>query len=107
VTHRGVAKGFSVLTGHESVGEFPTDGSHTLVLLMGVSRLRETATELVAAGHDPETPVAVIEAGWTDRQRVTVGTLDSIADATEAGGARPPAVTVVGDVVTMSPHWAR
>lgn len=105
VTHRGVANGFSVLTGHESVGDFPTDRSHTLVLLMGVSRLADTVTELVAAGHDPQTPVAVVEAGWTDRQRVTVGTLATIAAAAEATGARPPAVTVVGDVVTLSPHW--
>jgi uroporphyrin-III C-methyltransferase/precorrin-2 dehydrogenase/sirohydrochlorin ferrochelatase len=106
VTHRGVARGFSVLTGHESVGDFPTDRSHTLVLLMGVSRLRETAAEFIAAGHDPETPVAVIESGWSDQQRVTVGTLATIADAAESAGARPPAVTVVGDVVTLSPHWA-
>ena len=26
---------------------------------------RETADEFMAAGHDPETPVAVIEAGWS------------------------------------------
>ena len=105
VTHRGVARGFSVLTGHESIGEFPTDRSHTLVLLMGVNRLRTTAEEFIGAGHDPETPVAVIEAGWSDQQRVTVGTLATIADAADAAGARPPAVTVVGDVVALSPHW--
>jgi uroporphyrin-III C-methyltransferase/precorrin-2 dehydrogenase/sirohydrochlorin ferrochelatase len=105
VTHRGVARGFSVLTGHESIGEFPTDRSHTLVLLMGVSRLRETAGEFISAGHDPDTPVAVVESGWSDQQRVTVGTLATIADAADAAGARPPAVTVVGDVVTLSPHW--
>ena len=105
VTHRGVARGFSVLTGHESVGDFPTDRSHTLVLLMGVSRLRATAEEFVAAGHDPETPVAVVESGWSEQQRVTVGTLATIADAADKTGARPPAVTVVGDVVMLSPHW--
>ena len=43
--------------------------------------------------------------GWSDEQRVTVGTLATIADAADAAGARPPAVTVVGDVVTLSPHW--
>jgi uroporphyrin-III C-methyltransferase/precorrin-2 dehydrogenase/sirohydrochlorin ferrochelatase len=105
VTHRGVARGFSVLTGHESVGDFPTDRTHTLVLLMGVKRLHETADEFIAAGHDPETPVAVIESGWSDQQRVIVGTLATIADVAAAAGARPPAVTVVGDVVTLSPHW--
>ena len=105
VTHRGVARGFSVLTGHESIGELPRDRSHTIVLLMGVKRLGETADELVAAGHDPDTPVAVVESGWSDQQRVTVGTLATIADRAAESGARPPAVTVIGDVVTLSPHW--
>jgi uroporphyrin-III C-methyltransferase/precorrin-2 dehydrogenase/sirohydrochlorin ferrochelatase len=105
VTHRGLARGFSVLTGHESIGDLPHDRGHTLVLLMSVKRLGETADELVAAGHDPETPVAVVESGWSDQQRVTVGTLITIAARAEEAGARPPAVTVVGDVVTLSPHW--
>ena len=105
VTHRGMARGFSVLTGHESVGELPHDRGHTLVLLMSVKRLGETADELVAAGHDPETPVAVVESGWSDQQRVTVGTLATIAARAAEAGARPPAVTVIGDVVTLSPHW--
>jgi uroporphyrin-III C-methyltransferase/precorrin-2 dehydrogenase/sirohydrochlorin ferrochelatase len=105
VTHRGLARGFSVLTGHESVGELPRDRRHTLVLLMGVKRLGETADELIAAGHDPETPVAVVERGWSEQQRVTVGTLSTIAARAAEAGARPPAVTVIGDVVTLSPHW--
>ena len=105
VTHRGLARGFSVLTGHESIGDLPRDRGHTLVLLMSVKRLGETADELVAAGHDPETPVAVVESGWSDQQRVTVGTLTTIAARAAEAGARPPAVTVIGDVVTLSPHW--
>jgi uroporphyrin-III C-methyltransferase/precorrin-2 dehydrogenase/sirohydrochlorin ferrochelatase len=105
VTHRGVAQGFSVVTGHEGLGSLPQDRSHTLVLLMGISRLAETARELVDAGHDPETPAAVVESGWTDAQRVTVGTLATIAELAAEVGARAPAVTVVGDVVTLSPHW--
>jgi uroporphyrin-III C-methyltransferase/precorrin-2 dehydrogenase/sirohydrochlorin ferrochelatase len=106
VTHRGVAQGFSVVTGHEGLGSLPHDRSHTLVLLMGISRLAATAQELVAAGHDPDAPAAVVESGWTDSQRVTVGTLGTIADRAAAVGARAPAVTIVGDVVTLSPHWA-
>jgi uroporphyrin-III C-methyltransferase/precorrin-2 dehydrogenase/sirohydrochlorin ferrochelatase len=105
VTHRGVAQGFSVVTGHEGLGALPHDRSHTLVLLMGISRLAATVQELVAAGHDPDAPAAVVESGWTDAQRVTVGTLATIAGRAAEVGARAPAVTVVGDVVTLSPHW--
>ncbi|MCW2831225.1 MAG: cobA, partial [Aeromicrobium sp.] len=58
VTHRGVARGFSVVTGHESLDELPHNRAHTLVMLMGVKRLAETCAELIAAGHDSDTPAA-------------------------------------------------
>ena len=105
VTHRGVAAGFSVVTGHEVLGDLPTGGDHTLVLLMGVKRLAETASELVAAGHDPDRPAAVVERGFSDSQRTTVGTLATIADRVSKVGARSPAVTVIGDVVRLSEAW--
>jgi len=59
----------------------------------------------VSAGHDPLTPVAVVESGCTPQQRITVGTLVTIADRADAVGVQPPAVTIVGDVVTLSPAW--
>jgi uroporphyrin-III C-methyltransferase/precorrin-2 dehydrogenase/sirohydrochlorin ferrochelatase len=74
-------------------------------MLMGVGRLAQTAVELVSAGHDPETPTALVESGYRDEQRVTVGTLETIAARAEAIGAQPPAITIIGDVVTLSPAW--
>lgn len=105
VTHRGVARGFSVVTGHTELTELPHDRAHTLVLLMGVSRLRLAVEQLITAGHDADTPVALVESGFAADQRVTVGTLSTIADRAEAIGARPPAVTIIGDVVALSPAW--
>ena len=105
VTHRGLSRGFTVLTGHEDVGAVPAATDHTVVLLMGVSRLAETADALVGQGRSPQTPVAVVEDGYGPRQRTTVGMLATIADRAREAGVRPPAVTVVGDVVTLSPAW--
>ncbi|MCW2799085.1 MAG: cobA [Aeromicrobium sp.] len=105
VTHRGIARGFSVVTGHVELSDLPHDRAHTLVLLMGVRRLREVALQLVDSGHDRLTPVAIVESGCTPDQRVTVGTLDTIADRAGEVDAQPPAVTIVGDVVTLSPAW--
>lgn len=105
VTHRGVSRGFTVVTGHESLADLPRNRAHTIVMLMGVKRLAETATELIAAGHDRETPAALVESGYSDGQRVTVGTLATIAERAEAVGAQPPAITIIGDVVTLSPAW--
>jgi len=105
VTHRGVARGFTVVTGHEELAALPHLGSHTLVMLMGVKRLPETCSELIAAGHRADTPAAIIERGCTPSQRVTVGTLSTLADVAAAAGATSPAITVIGDVVTLSPAW--
>lgn len=107
VTHRGVSRGFTVVTGHEELAALPHLRSHTLVMLMGVKRLGETCAELVAAGHDADTPAAVIERGCTPSQRVTVGTLATLADAAAAAGAESPAITIIGDVVTLSPAWEK
>lgn len=105
VTHRGLARGFTVLTGHESVGAVPAAPDHTLVLLMGVSHLAATADALVAHGRSPDTPAAVVEDGYGPRFRTTVATLGTLARTVEEAGVRPPAVVVVGDVVTLSPAW--
>ncbi len=105
VTHRGLARGFTVLTGHEDIPALPADEAHTVVLLMGVSRLATTCAALVAAGRPPTTPVAVVEDGFGPRQRVVVGTLSTIADRAASAGVRPPAVTVVGAVVRLAPAW--
>ncbi|MGI5189596.1 uroporphyrinogen-III C-methyltransferase [Promicromonospora sp. CA-289599] len=107
VTHRGVARGFSVLTGHDGAADVPGGPDHTLVLLMGVTRLAETADALVTADRPADTPVALVEDGFGPRQRVTVGTLSDIAERATAVGVRPPAVIVVGAVVRLSPAWAQ
>jgi uroporphyrin-III C-methyltransferase / precorrin-2 dehydrogenase / sirohydrochlorin ferrochelatase len=104
VTHRGTATGFTVVTGHEELAELPARPDHTLVLLMGVRRLAQTAALLRSRGLGPETPVAVVERGWMPDQRVTIGVLETIAAQAERTGVRNPAVIVVGDVVRLSPY---
>lgn len=103
VTHRGLAKGFSVVTGHEELSEVPARPDHTVVLLMGVGQLRESASALGNAGLPADTPVGIVENGYLPNQRVTIGTLGSIADQAEAAGVANPAVIVIGDVVRVSP----
>jgi uroporphyrin-III C-methyltransferase / precorrin-2 dehydrogenase / sirohydrochlorin ferrochelatase len=103
VTHRGVSKQFTVVSGHEGL-DWPTlarlDG--TLVFLMGVTLLEEAAVQLVAHGKDPATPAAVVEDGYGPRQQLVTGTLRTIAARAIHAGVRPPAVVVVGDVVTLA-----
>lgn len=105
VTVRGEARCFAVITAQDA-GGLPeavtmlggTQGIETLVLLMGRSVLRELAATLIAAGRDPHTPAACIQDGTTPRQRVTLATLATLADAAERDGLVSPVVTVIGDV---------
>lgn len=109
VTHRGVAHEFTVVSGH-----VPPDSAQsladwaalarlrgTLVILMGIKNLPKIAARLIAEGRDPGTPAGVIQEGSTDSQRVLRSTLGEVAEATAAAGLRPPAVVVVGDVVSV------
>ena len=40
-----------------------------------------------------------------ESQRVSTGTLETIADLAELRDVKSPAVIVVGNVVALSPHW--
>lgn len=107
VTHRGVTQEFTVISAHLDPQADATTVDYdslarstgTLIFLMGVGRLARLAEELVARGRPASTPVAVIESGTTPAERVTVGTLADISEL--AAGAKPPAVIVVGDVVSL------
>lgn len=103
VTHRGLAHGFSVVSAHEDLAAIPEGSDHTVVLLMGVATLRRSAVALTTKGRSADCPVAIIEDGFGAGQRITIGTLQSIADQAEAIGVASPAVVVVGEVVRISP----
>ncbi|MBC9820202.1 uroporphyrinogen-III C-methyltransferase [Terrabacter sp. MAHUQ-38] len=107
VTHRGVARGFTVVTGHDDIPALPTGGDHTVILLMGVTRLSRTMDLLVAHGRSSDCPVAIVERGFLPTQRTTVGTVATIAELAAARAVEAPAVVVVGDVVRLSPEWRR
>jgi uroporphyrin-III C-methyltransferase/precorrin-2 dehydrogenase/sirohydrochlorin ferrochelatase len=105
VTHRGLAKQFTVISGHDGLDwRSLASVEGTLVFLMGVSRLADTTAELVAHGKDPSTPAAIVEDGYGPHQRTTTGTLATIAGLAAERDVRPPAVIVVGDVATLAPE---
>ncbi|MGI4895048.1 MAG: uroporphyrinogen-III C-methyltransferase [Janthinobacterium lividum] len=112
VTHRGVARSVTVTSGHGEDGCDALDHATlaklegTLVVLMGVSMLSSIADGLIAHGKDPQTPVAVVENGWSPRQRSTTAPLGRIAAVAAAAGVRAPAVVVIGAVVGIAPLLA-
>ena len=73
----------------------------TLVVLMGLKNIQTIAAILIAHGRSPDTPVAIVSRGTTARQQTVVGTLDTIAELARRADISPPAVTVIGEVVSL------
>ncbi len=108
VTCRGVADSVAIVTAENAAGTGPAFDAKalaridTVVILMGRARLAEVTQSLIAAGRDPSIPAACIERATTPRQRVTVATLATIAEAAERDGLCAPIVTVVGEVAAYA-----
>ena len=99
VTHRNVSHGVLVISGHDELDpDALARWPHTIVVLMGMGRLRELAANLVRAGKSPDASVAVVQSAWTSDQRQVSGSLATIADRVAEAGIGNPAVIVIGDV---------
>jgi len=109
VTDRRCASSFAVITGHEDADKTEStmdwkgiaNGADTLVFLMGLSNLPMIAERLIEHGRRPDLPAACIQQGTTLQQRTVVGTLADIAERVKNAGIKSPAITVVGEVVSL------
>ena len=107
ITARGLARSFTVFTGHTAEEAERAEGAEnlpsadTLVLLMGRANLASLTARLIASGRDPSTPAACIQSATTSEQRVTRATLATIAEAADRDGLESPVVTVIGAVAAL------
>lgn len=109
VTHRDATSSFAVITGHEKPGKQVSSiqwdkiatGIGTLVFLMGVENLESIVSNLLQAGRDASTPVALIRRGTFPDQEVVSGTLGDITAKVQQAGLKPPAIIVVGETVKL------
>ena len=113
LTHRHHASAVAFVTGHEEPGKsdplldwsalarFPG----TLVVYMGVSRLRAYVQALLDHGKPADTPAALVHRAATGRQRTIVATLAQLPDA--AQGITSPSLVIIGAVVQLRPvlNW--
>jgi uroporphyrinogen III methyltransferase/synthase len=109
VTHRGLATAVTFVTGHEDSAkpDAQTDwaalarAGGTIVLYMGVGRLRVITDALAAGGMPTHTPAAAVQWGTTAAQQTVDGTLGTIADQARAAGLTAPVITIIGRVVGL------
>jgi len=109
LTHRQFASNVVFTTGYEYTSkeepavrwhELARSGS-TLVILMATRQLRSSMQKLMAAGLAAHTPAAVVRWGTRAAQQTLVGEVGTIADTAESQHLQPPAIAVVGKVVSL------
>jgi len=109
VTHRGLASGFLVVSGHDEQTFAAAAGAIapntvTLVVLMGMARLALLAGQLIARGWAAGTPAAVVVGASTPAQQAWRGTLGDMAagQVTLTAGSGTAGTIVIGEVVSVA-----
>jgi len=113
LTDRRLASSVAFVTGREAPQKLESGIDYaalaridTIVFYMSVGRCEDVAARLIAAGRDGQTPAAVVQNASLPAQRTVTATLATIARAASAVGVEPPAVLIVGDVVSMREQLA-
>ena len=110
LTLRGVSQAVLLTTGHTIDDALPTlqdcKPGQTLALYMGVAQYAEIGAALIAGGHDPATPAAIVESGTTEEQRVIRTSLRNLAAAQAAYEIRPPALLIVGETTRFAERYS-
>lgn len=106
VTHRGLASGFVVVSGHAEAAYRPVldslaPHSATVVIMMGLGRIDGVASTLVARGWNPLTPAAVLLGASTEASEVWTLTLGDLLRGLEEHDERVAGTVVIGEVVKL------
>lgn len=112
LTQRGMAQGVTLITAHSQDGTVPdwtglARSGTTLVVYMGVAKLHDMSSQLLAAGMAADTPVAMIERASLTDQRECRSTLAAMTRDADAFRLRSPAVLVIGQVAACQMFGAR
>lgn len=137
VTHRDFNSSFTFITGHEREEKYQDDETRArlsaeeltakarrheeesdldwsaiaklpcVAFYMGVKSLPRICARLIEHGLSPDTPAATIRWGTHPKQKTVVATVATLPDAVASAGLKPPAITIIGKVVSLreSMNW--
>ena len=108
LTHRGMATGVRLITGHaRGDGELEidwralADPSTTLVVYMALAALERFRDGLIVAGLSPATPAIAVASGTLPEQVLCRTTLAELPVAVAAAGLTAPVMVAIGQVVAL------
>lgn len=107
LTHRDYAQSCLFITGHLKDGSVDLDWeamvrpNQTLVIYMGLIGLPTICEQLIARGISANMPIAVVQQGTTQRQRVLTGTLLDMTEKVEHAQLKAPCLIIIGEVVLL------
>ncbi|HTB52172.1 MAG TPA: uroporphyrinogen-III C-methyltransferase [Ferruginibacter sp.] len=112
LTCRGINESFWVTTGTTQSGNISADinlaaqSSATVVILMAMSKL-EGIMEIFSTYGKSETPVAIIQDGTTDKEKMVIGKVNDIFFKAQYANISNPAIIIVGEVVNLHPSLVK
>jgi uroporphyrin-III C-methyltransferase/precorrin-2 dehydrogenase/sirohydrochlorin ferrochelatase len=107
LTHRDHAQSCTFVTGHLKDGSINLNWrqlsapNQTLVIYMGLVGLEVICKQLIAHGSPPDLPIAIIQQGTTQQQRVLTGTLSDLPPRVAQAELRAPTLIIIGTVVSL------
>ncbi len=107
LTHRDYAQSCMFVTGHLKDGSMNLDWAalarpkQTVVVYMGLHGLDTLCDELVKHGMPDTTPIAIVQQGTTQNQRVVTGTLATLPKIAAIAQLQAPTLIIIGGVVKL------
>jgi uroporphyrin-III C-methyltransferase/precorrin-2 dehydrogenase/sirohydrochlorin ferrochelatase len=107
LTHRDHAQSCVFVTGHLKNDSINLDWTQlaipnqTVVIYMGLIGLKTICESLIKHGSEANLPIALIEKGTTNQQRVITGTLSTLPEIVKHETIKPPTLIIIGSVVSL------
>ena len=107
LTHRDHAQSCLFVTGHLKDGTMNLDRDalvrpkQTVVVYMGLHGLTMLCAQLIQHGMLDTTPIAIVQQGTTQNQRVITGTLATLPAIAQREQPKAPTLIIIGGVVTL------
>ena len=107
LTHRDYSSSVIILTGHEAMEKKKssirwkavTKAADTIVIFMGLEQMKYIISNLIRAGLNKNTKIAIVQNATSSIQRVMTGTLYNIESKVKLKKIQSPSIIIVGNVV--------